>query len=1039
MADTKLPMCEEDPSEGTKKKGSSVQRNCGGGDAGERTVCSEGVRIGALCVSLLCLLGFVSFLLVTSRADYQSEQVPGGRTSQTKDQSEPRHREKRQGTCQEDVCVTEECVHAASNLLKAMNTDVDPCQDFFQYACGGWIKDNTHRTYIEELFYGVMHNLMPDRVDVTLSELLRTGEGVPKELLKTKPYKDLLFFHQSCLDVGHTSQEDIHKVYELLVEMKHFQVGRPFRSELWNLTKATLELLKMNGAPLFDVLIDADVRNSSRFSIIISTPRLHGLIPSLVGSRLKNKRRPNLQEFLRSKSRRALFGDKTDDMLLREIMKVLQTEFKGVPMEPGGAATGGLYRHRSRSAASGDIADSPIVNILPIEVLANVKESEEEEDVGEKLSTVASVSPSHLSTLSPSSTSLFSTLTSSTSHFSTVVSPSTSHFPSVSSPSSSQVSTVASSSSSQVSTVASSSSSEVSTVASSSTSHFSTAAPPLSASQTTTETSSTTNISTTILDQLTDKSNATLTPEDYDLMSTTDSFTKFPSVSRKDVYQMFKDNLEEKRLHSISKMMEVYFTNNTAPAHLFVTASTAADANLTTDDIFAVTQDFIAMLDEIQPDEREELQAEQHATLFNHYSLHQLQHDLPLIEWGYLLGELFNKTITEEDNIYVFFPDYLTKLCALLINTEPWVVHYSLLALYIHDVLMETVSAPEESDRRDFCLQASKNVFGEVMSNMYMHHLGNQTIRNLRTHAASILELLREEVKESVHWALWLNPNDKKEALAKLQTLEAEVATYDNLWNITYINETHAALEFQSNFTFLDTVLELYRVFRIELYRLYPTPIDKVSFIWTLTVQPYIVNAFHMQSTNTIVFPEAFFQDPYYRFQGPEYINYGFAATAMAHEIFHSLDFTGMLFNHRGEMTQPFSEATRNHLNTVVDCYHDLLTHAFYQEVFVEFTKIAMEIDSSATLNENLADIAGIRHAFRAYQRWEELHYVEPHLPAVSLTPHQLFFLSAAQPYCAVIPNLAKIFLMELDEHLPNGIRHLEGKYTIDAEAYHNG
>lgn len=28
----------------------------------------------------------------------------------------------------------------ASDLLRALDTTADPCQDFFQYACGGWIK-----------------------------------------------------------------------------------------------------------------------------------------------------------------------------------------------------------------------------------------------------------------------------------------------------------------------------------------------------------------------------------------------------------------------------------------------------------------------------------------------------------------------------------------------------------------------------------------------------------------------------------------------------------------------------------------------------------------------------------------------------------------------------------------------------------------------------------------------------------------------------------------------------------------------------------
>jgi len=39
--------------------------------------------------------------------------------------------------------MTRQCVTAASRLLEALDVSVDPCHDFYQYACGGWIKANT--------------------------------------------------------------------------------------------------------------------------------------------------------------------------------------------------------------------------------------------------------------------------------------------------------------------------------------------------------------------------------------------------------------------------------------------------------------------------------------------------------------------------------------------------------------------------------------------------------------------------------------------------------------------------------------------------------------------------------------------------------------------------------------------------------------------------------------------------------------------------------------------------------------------------------
>jgi len=43
----------------------------------------------------------------------------------------------------------------AAALAESMDPTVDPCQDFFQFACGGWLKkngipDNREGIYVEE-------------------------------------------------------------------------------------------------------------------------------------------------------------------------------------------------------------------------------------------------------------------------------------------------------------------------------------------------------------------------------------------------------------------------------------------------------------------------------------------------------------------------------------------------------------------------------------------------------------------------------------------------------------------------------------------------------------------------------------------------------------------------------------------------------------------------------------------------------------------------------------------------------------------------
>ena len=48
-----------------------------------------------------------------------------------------------------EVCLSEKCIINAADLLKQMDRNVDPCQDFFKFACGGFIADTVlpeHKT-----------------------------------------------------------------------------------------------------------------------------------------------------------------------------------------------------------------------------------------------------------------------------------------------------------------------------------------------------------------------------------------------------------------------------------------------------------------------------------------------------------------------------------------------------------------------------------------------------------------------------------------------------------------------------------------------------------------------------------------------------------------------------------------------------------------------------------------------------------------------------------------------------------------------------
>ena len=68
-------------------------------------------------------------------------------------------------------CLTADCVRTTDDIIRRMDLAVDPCHDFWLYACGGWLRDNRHQPVDGEAT-GVQHE-----VDQSVSQMLYTCMG----------------------------------------------------------------------------------------------------------------------------------------------------------------------------------------------------------------------------------------------------------------------------------------------------------------------------------------------------------------------------------------------------------------------------------------------------------------------------------------------------------------------------------------------------------------------------------------------------------------------------------------------------------------------------------------------------------------------------------------------------------------------------------------------------------------------------------------------------------------------------------------------
>ena len=66
--------------------------------------------------------------------------------------------------------MSKDCIHVAADLLDNMDETVNPCEDFYHFACGGFIKQtNIPDDKLEHTAISVIMNKVDEQVDSKLS------------------------------------------------------------------------------------------------------------------------------------------------------------------------------------------------------------------------------------------------------------------------------------------------------------------------------------------------------------------------------------------------------------------------------------------------------------------------------------------------------------------------------------------------------------------------------------------------------------------------------------------------------------------------------------------------------------------------------------------------------------------------------------------------------------------------------------------------------------------------------------------------------
>lgn len=365
-----------------------------------------------------------------------------------------------------------------------------------------------------------------------------------------------------------------------------------------------------------------------------------------------------------------------------------------------------------------------------------------------------------------------------------------------------------------------------------------------------------------------------------------------------------------------------------------------------------------------------------------------------------LLGEVPETVILVEKDYFAGLDDVITE--ETFPDMKNWMIVNTVnaLAFYLTDDFRVEAGAferafsgmaeAEPAGEAAYALAAS--AFKEVVGIYYgKTYFGEEARSDVRDMVEMIVEVYKERLANND----WLSASTREMAIRKLEAMTVNVGYPDEPDPLYARLKTVPASE---GGTLLDNAM----AFSITAckYNLeqYGQSVNRGK--WALSANT--VNAMYSLFRNSINFPAAILQEPFYSPEQSASANYGAIGAVIAHEISHAFDPNGSKFDENGSLLNWWTE-------------EDLATfHALSQAMIEEFDGLDSEggkVNGSLTVTENVADAGGLSCALEALKKAEE----EPDLKAFCIGWARVWRSKATPEY--------NTMLLTLDVHAPNKLR----------------
>ena len=313
---------------------------------------------------------------------------------------------------------------------------------------------------------------------------------------------------------------------------------------------------------------------------------------------------------------------------------------------------------------------------------------------------------------------------------------------------------------------------------------------------------------------------------------------------------------------------------------------------------------------------------------------------------------------------------------------------------------------PEQEPRWKRCTDVVDRQLGEALGQLFVARRFSPADKQRTQQFTNTIE---DAAADDIKKLAWLSDDTRTAANEKLRMVANNIG-YPNKWR------DYSTLTVKRDDAFGNS--QRARAFEVTRdTQKIGKPVDRSD--WEMT--PPTVNAYYSPQLNSINFPAGILQPPYYDPSQDDAVNYGSIGGTIGHELTHGFDDEGRQFDGHGNLRDWWGKDDAQEFTDKASCV---------EKEYDNFIAVDdLHVNGKLTLGENLADLAGLRLAWLAYNADADADKQHTNTTAPGgaayggLSPEQQFFAAYGQSWCEATRDAHMRERVEIDPHAPEKFR----------------